>query len=67
MHLQYPDGGKQIRHIYDFHTNTFMNSKEGFVVTASLDKEIRTDPEFKKALEAARRRLNVPDPIGDQC
>jgi hypothetical protein len=61
LHLQYRSGNKQVRHIYDFHSDTFLPSPSptGRKLSPKQLEEIFEDPEFTKAIEDARRRLNT--------
>jgi hypothetical protein len=63
LHLQYIGRkGRQQRHIYDFHTGTFRPSADGTPLSAGDLKKIMSHPDLTRALDEARRLLNVPMP-----
>ena len=59
MHLQYKDG-KQVKFYYDFEHDQFLPDQDGKPLSAAKEQEVRNAPEFRRAMEQARRRLNVP-------
>lgn len=59
LHLQYAHRGKQIRHMYDFNTDRFLPSSQGLTLTRKMEREVRADPDFQRALEEARKSLNA--------